>query len=294
MLKKFAKKTGNVVKSSVSSLGDVVSAGVEKAGAEKPAQWIREASHGVGAATGASVALAGQLAEGTYKAVKGQYQQDVKTRGEGIEDVKDSAITVGKSIVSLVKNTSSSVYETSAGLVQKDYERMRGGLWKGSQIAVVAFAAVGVVDFIDGGDVVFAESINDHHEGDVHPVTGVSFERTEVNYAGETISGVFPVFESEFTAQLQPAEYTLSDYSHEQIANGQLYAAIQAEPSLQAELGLTNAEVSNLQQNVTPTGYTWHHYEQPGQLQLVSSDVHDQTAHTGGRFIWGGGTEARH
>ena len=293
MLKKFSQSTGDFVKKGVSGLGDLVGTGIEKAGGDKSAKWIREASGGIGSATGAGIKLTGQVVEGTFKAVKGQYDKDTFVRDEGVDDLKDSAKTVGKSIVSLVKNTTSSAYETSAGLLTKDYERMRAGLWKGSQIAVVAFAAVGVVDFIDGGDVVYAESLNDSYEDQSHPVTGVPFERTEIHYAGETISGVYPVFETDFTANLQASEYTLSDTAHEKIANMQLYDAIQLNPSLQSELQLDHAQVEALVMNETPNGYTWHHHEQPGQLQFVESSVHNNTAHTGGRFIWGGGTEAR-
>lgn len=293
MLKKFGKKTNAFIKEKAADLGDAIGTGVETLGAEKSAQWIREASQGVGRASGASVELATTAAEGVFKVASGLYSKDSNVKQEGLEDVKDSAVMIGKSFVSVVKHTSASAYETSAGLITKDYERMRAGLWKGSQIAIVAVAAVGVVDFIDAGDVVLAESINDHYEGDSHPVTGVPFERVEIDYAGETISGVYPVFESDFTAQLQSSEYTLSDSQHEKIANGQLYAAIEQNPSLQAELGLTHTEVNALQFNETPEGYTWHHHEQPGQIQLVESAVHNETAHTGGRYIWGGGSEAR-
>ena len=73
----------------------------------------------------------------------------------------------------------------------------------------------------------------------------------------------------------------------------QLYDAIQQNPSLQSELQLNHAQVEALVMNETPNGFTWHHHEQPGQLQLVESSIHNNTAHTGGRFIWGGGTEAR-
>ena len=37
----------------------------------------------------------------------------------------------------------------------------------------------------------------------------------------------------------------------------------------------------------------WHHSEQPGVLQLVDKDLHDKSGHTGGRNLWGGGTEHR-
>lgn len=293
MLKKWGQKANQFISEKSHGIANFVGDHVETLAGEKPGQWMREATKGVAQASGKSVELVTTLTEGTYKTISGEVNKDKATRGEGLDDVKDTAKTVGKSIVSLLKNTTVSAYETGAGLATKDYERMRAGLWRGSQIAVVAFAAVGVVDFIDGGNVVYAESINDHYEGGEHPNTYVPFERTEIQYAGETISGVYPVFESDFSAQLQPSEYTLSDASHESIANAQLHEAIMADSLLQASLNLTDADVQALASNVTPDGYTWHHHEQPGQLQLVDSYTHNETAHTGGRFIWGGGSDAR-
>lgn len=39
----------------------------------------------------------------------------------------------------------------------------------------------------------------------------------------------------------------------------------------------------------TPAGYTWHHHQDIGRMQLVPSDLHAKTGHTGGASIWGGG-----
>lgn len=36
-------------------------------------------------------------------------------------------------------------------------------------------------------------------------------------------------------------------------------------------------------------GYTWHHSEIPGKMQLVETKVHVQSGHTGGNLIWCGG-----
>lgn len=41
------------------------------------------------------------------------------------------------------------------------------------------------------------------------------------------------------------------------------------------------------------SGLTWHHTEHPGQMQLIDSDVHSKCRHTGGRSVWGGGSECR-
>ncbi len=37
----------------------------------------------------------------------------------------------------------------------------------------------------------------------------------------------------------------------------------------------------------TPEGYTWHHNQEPGVMQLVDRGVHAATGHTGGFSIWG-------
>ena len=36
----------------------------------------------------------------------------------------------------------------------------------------------------------------------------------------------------------------------------------------------------------TPKGYTWHHHQTKGRMQLVESGVHSQTGHTGGFLLW--------
>ena len=42
-----------------------------------------------------------------------------------------------------------------------------------------------------------------------------------------------------------------------------------------------------------PDGYVWHHAATPGRMELVNADLHADVRHTGGRFIWGGGSECR-
>jgi hypothetical protein len=41
-----------------------------------------------------------------------------------------------------------------------------------------------------------------------------------------------------------------------------------------------------------PHGYTWHHHQQPGRMQLVPFGVHGAVQHSGGRQVWAG-TEGR-
>ena len=44
----------------------------------------------------------------------------------------------------------------------------------------------------------------------------------------------------------------------------------------------------------SPKKYTWHHdQDPPGQMQLVEFGMHNSTNHSGGRNVWGGGTDFR-
>ena len=57
--------------------------------------------------------------------------------------------------------------------------------------------------------------------------------------------------------------------------------------------------VENGNMSRSPTGFTWHHSEEPGVLQLVDRIDHNQNhriyhpSGVGGRNIWGGGKAGR-
>jgi hypothetical protein len=36
----------------------------------------------------------------------------------------------------------------------------------------------------------------------------------------------------------------------------------------------------------TPKGFTWHHHQITGRMQLVESTINAQTGHTGGFSLW--------
>ena len=114
-----------------------------------------------------------------------------------------------------------------------------------------------------------------------------------VEHNGRLIQDVFPVFDSQYDAHIPENQYLASDDVHFRPANEQLALELQADPTHVHELGLTPQDVQGLANNITPDGYVWHHHEQPGVLQLVNEADHDATAHTGGRFIWGGGSVYR-
>lgn len=134
--------------------------------------------------------------------------------------------------------------------------------------------------------------INEHLEGKEHDITGVKFERKIVDDGeGNLKEGVFPQFKSEFDAVLLRDEYKSTDSVQFTSANKQLKEAVANDSDLAKKFKPQQLEM--IEAGRTPRGYTWHHSEKLGILQLVDTNIHSKTAHTGGRSIWGGGTEKR-
>lgn len=134
--------------------------------------------------------------------------------------------------------------------------------------------------------------IREDLEGKKHPETGVPYERKTVVVDGEEIEGVFPQFESKFDAQLPEDMYKEDDNKQFAECTKQLKEAIEKDPELANKF--TERQYDEIMSGAPRiSGHVWHHSEEPGKMQLVKSDIHYDTRHTGGRAVWGGGSECR-
>ena len=52
-------------------------------------------------------------------------------------------------------------------------------------------------------------------------------------------------------------------------------------------------QIAQIMGGKKPSGYVWHHSQEPGVLQLVDEYIHKITGHTRGRSLWGGGSSFR-
>ena len=137
------------------------------------------------------------------------------------------------------------------------------------------------------------KTINDSLVGQNHPETGVPYvEKEVVTDTGEKVKGVFPQFDSKIDVQLPEDMKQAPDRTQFAECNKQLAERVAKDLELRSQF--TEDQLADIEDGYTPEGYTWHHNEEKGKLQLVDSDIHSQTRHTGGRNIWGGGTENRH
>lgn len=136
------------------------------------------------------------------------------------------------------------------------------------------------------------ETINADLEGGHHEETGIPFERdTVILPDGEVISGVYPNFDEEFSVRVSESLYLSSDSIQFNEANEQLAYEMQQNDELREQF--TPEQLAQIRAGETPDGYVWHHHQEPGRLELVDEQTHAQTGHSGGRSLWGGGSEYR-
>lgn len=115
---------------------------------------------------------------------------------------------------------------------------------------------------------------------------GVPYERRRITINGVIIEGVFPKFNSVFDTELT-SDIKTKAYAKE--CNEALKEAIKNDPELRSKF--TPEQIKDIEEGRTPTGYVWHHNEEPGKMQLVKRNDHDRViggaAHTGGNSLWG-------
>lgn len=135
---------------------------------------------------------------------------------------------------------------------------------------------------------------NEELAGTKNPI-GVEYEKRIVEIGGYQVEVVMPKFDSAFDVQLPDELCKGKDKAQFQECNRQLYDAIQNDSELVKKF--TPDQIDQIKDGMTkgtaPEGYTWHHDAETGKMQLVDSDIHNNSRHTGGKPLWGGGNGNR-
>ena len=136
-----------------------------------------------------------------------------------------------------------------------------------------------------GNNVFYLDCRNSRLEGCRHPETDVPFMWDRINIGDVEIRGVFPVFESILEKQLPKRYLRRPETDQFNYLNNWLRRRIN-DPYIRRKFNKRQIEM--IRQGKKPRGYTWHHNQQQGLMQLVRTDIHARTAHTGGDSIWCG------
>lgn len=81
-------------------------------------------------------------------------------------------------------------------------------------------------------------------------------------------------------------KYGMSYATHFRECNKQLQQWCEQNPEEASKI-FNQEQLDQIANGEVPKGYTWHHTEIPGQMQLVPTKIHQACRHTGGQAIWG-------
>lgn len=137
---------------------------------------------------------------------------------------------------------------------------------------------------IDGRGIFHLDCRNSSLEGTRHPTTGVPFERRRISVNGVMIEGVFPKFQSVVELRLPERLYRATESEQFRYLNAQLRETIDRDSWTRANF--SEKEIRMIESGRAPAGFTWHHNESRGVMQLVETATHARTGHTGGDSIW--------
>ena len=140
-------------------------------------------------------------------------------------------------------------------------------------------------------DVYVIKTQNENLVDSKHPDTGVPYNKKIIDLSGVKVEGVFAEFDSIFSTKLPENKYLASDKVQFDYCNQQLKNAIKENPSLKEKFSERQLEQISVGQK--PSGFTWNHNEELGKMELVDTNKHSTTPHTGGKAVWGGGSAYR-
>ncbi|OIJ20742.1 hypothetical protein BKP45_08050 [Anaerobacillus alkalidiazotrophicus] len=278
--------------------GKVIGTPVSYIGKKVKSPFVDEIGKNLHGATKFSGNIAGQVGQGTWKTTQGFVSRNKADLYEGLGEFATAA---GKTMGAVYKTSAYTLQNSAAvinGVYHKDYHKALTGIKGVGKVVIVGAVAITVFDLIEGDDVSAAENgdflltHNSHLDGQLHPETGVPYEAQTVVLENENeVIGVFPVFDAVAEVELPAKMYESSDYRHFSYANSELVDAVSKDPGMASQF--TVEQLEQIYESETPDGYTWHHHEQLGKLQLVDEELHAKSGHSGGRSIWGGGSNAR-
>ena len=129
---------------------------------------------------------------------------------------------------------------------------------------------------------------NEELAGKNHEVTGVKYVEKTIIVDGVKITVVVPEFAAVFECEIPAEMWEDGDREIFRNCTEQLRDYLEAHPEMKSQFNEQQLEqIMNGEPYIK--GYTWHHSEIPGQMQLVETKTHVMSGHTGGNSIWCGG-----
>lgn len=129
------------------------------------------------------------------------------------------------------------------------------------------------------------KSRNQELEGKKHPETDVIFVDKTLMIADREVHIVVPEFPSVFECEIDSEKWESGDDKVFKDCTEKLRDYLEEHPEMKEMFNEQQLEQIEKGEPYIK-GYTWHHTEVPGKMQLVETKIHAHTGHTGGNSIW--------
>ena len=166
---------------------------------------------------------------------------------------------------------------------------LEAGLETAAEASESIISEQGLVDQLDSIRFESMEALAARNEAAINGLSQIEASEIPQIEASEILEeATYPDFSEhcKFETRIPEGQFLESDYHHFKHCNEQLSQAYE-NGSLDTEQ-FTDRQLEQIRNGDKPEGYTWHHHEDQGCMQLVDSEIHAKTPHTGGRSIWGG------
>lgn len=138
---------------------------------------------------------------------------------------------------------------------------------------------------IGDGNSYYLKCRNEELAGRTHEITGVTYIENTITLDDVKIVVVVPEFASTFECDIPAEIWASGDREIFKYCTDQLRDCLEAHPDMKSQFNEQQLEqIMNGEPYIK--GYTWHHSEIPGKMQLVDSKTHALSGHTGGNSIW--------
>ena len=129
---------------------------------------------------------------------------------------------------------------------------------------------------------------NEELAGKKHEVTGVRYVEKTITVDGVKITVVVPELPYIFECEIPSEMWKNGDREIFKECTEQLRDYLEAHLEMKSQFSEQQLEqIMNGEPYIK--GYTWHHSEIPGKMELVETKTHVLSGHTGGNSIWCGG-----
>lgn len=115
----------------------------------------------------------------------------------------------------------------------------------------------------------------------------VNYVEDTVRIDGRNVTGRFPEFDSAKDVQLPDDLRFERVGQQERYCNQVLRQDVQENPDKYKDV-FNEKQLEQINAGHKPEGYTWHHHQDVGKMQLVDSETHNKNRHDAGFILWGG------